>query len=126
MPNNTAFPITWISALFKKFQGIYGHKFTSSIDGIEEIAAREWSRGLAGLTGDQIAVGLEKCAMRKLTPGEEDWPPTPGEFRALCLPECVPMIHRRYPVLGKLWDAEKGRAAIAEARKLLRGGKCES
>lgn len=91
-----ALPINWISALFLRFQAIYGHKFTSTIQGIEDIATTEWANGMAGITGEQIKCGLEKCAQKKLQSGEQDWPPTLAEFRALCLPERVPAAHRDY------------------------------
>ncbi len=100
-PRETEFPITWVSALFKRFQGIYGQRFTSRIDGIEEIVVREWLQALDGLTGTQIEAGLQQCVTRKLEPGEQDWPPTPAEFRALCLPEQVPAMHRSYVSLPK-------------------------
>lgn len=91
-----ALPINWISTLFLRFQSIYGHKFTSTIQGIEDIATTEWANGMAGITGEQIKCGLEKCAKKKLNPGEQDWPPTLAEFRALCLPEPIPAAHRDY------------------------------
>jgi len=95
------FPTTWVSALFKRFQAIYGQRFTSRIDGIEAAAVREWAGALHGLNGDQIQAGLLKCATRKLEPGQEDWPPTPAEFRALCLPEKRDPIHRDYVALPR-------------------------
>ena len=96
-----ALPINWISALFLRFQAIYGHKFTSTIQGIEDIATTEWANGMAGITGEQIKSGLEKCAQKKLQPGEQGWPPTLAEFRALCLPERIPAAHREYIQLPK-------------------------
>ncbi len=70
-------PEHWVSALFRKFQCIYTHRWTSAIDGIEQTAIREWSKGLAGITGQQIRVGLDACPA--------DWPPTLPEFRQACL-----------------------------------------
>lgn len=101
MPPPTGFPLTWVSALFKRFQAIYGQKFTSKIDGIEKLAVREWSIGLEGLNSLQIKSGLEKCLTKKLEPGEQDWPPTPAEFRAMCLPEKAPHYHRDYVALPR-------------------------
>lgn len=101
MSPKTDLPTTWISALFKRFQAMYGHKFTSTIQGIEEITTLEWSNGMAGITGEQIKSGLEKCAHKKLSPGESDWPPTLSEFRALCLPERIPAAHRDYVQLPR-------------------------
>lgn len=72
-----ALPKHWVSALFKKFQARYLHRWTSAIDGIEEVSVDEWGRKLAGLTGDQIRHGLDSWS------GE--WPPTADEFRDCCL-----------------------------------------
>lgn len=72
----TGLPISWISALFSKFQIRYGHKFTSTIEGIEEQAVNEWAEGLAGLTGEQIANGLKVW--------DGDWPPSMPEFQKAC------------------------------------------
>jgi hypothetical protein len=70
-------PIEWISALFKRFQARYGHKFQSAMEGIEELAVVEWSEGLAELTGAQIKNGLMSW--------DGDWPPSLPEFKAACL-----------------------------------------
>ena len=54
----------------------YGHKFTTSIDGLESLAIDEWAKGLSGVTGEQIKHGLEAWA------GE--WPPSLPEFKDAC------------------------------------------
>jgi len=74
--NKTGLPLTWISALFKKLQAIYLHKWTSAIEGIEDLAVTEWSQGLSGLSGEQIKLGIDSLS--------EDWPPSVIAFRALC------------------------------------------
>lgn len=71
-----AFPKAWVSALFKKFQSRYGHKWTSTIDGIEDIAVSEWAAGLTGITGEQIKRGLDTW--------NGDWPPSLNEFKKAC------------------------------------------
>lgn len=76
LPKEARLPIEWISALFKRFQVRYGHKFTSSIDGLEVIAVAEWANGLAGVTGKQIKRGLENW--------KGPWPPSLPEFREAC------------------------------------------
>ena len=100
--NKTAIPTSWVSALFKHFQVIYGHKFTTIIDGLENLAVQEWSKSLEGLTGEQIKSGLRMCGTRKIANGADDWPPTPAEFRSLCIPEVLSKIHREYVPLPKL------------------------
>jgi len=52
------------------------HKWTSAIEGIEETAVNEWSQALAGITGQQIANGINSLS--------DEWPPSAIEFRALC------------------------------------------
>ena len=74
--NKTGLPISWISALFKKFQAIYGHKWVISIEGIEETAVTEWSQGLAGLSGEDVKRGIDNL--------HDEWPPSLPVFRALC------------------------------------------
>lgn len=121
MPPPTGFPLTWVSALFKRFQAIYGQKFTSKIDGIEKLAVHEWSVGLAGLTSSQVKTGLEKCLTRKLEPGEQDWPPTPAEFRAMCLPEKVWHYHRSYIALPRPpQDPNVVERCLAQMRALMK------
>lgn len=64
---------------------IYGHSWVSSYGPVD--ADDTWARGLAGLTAAEIAHGLKSCIIRsrdRLRYGDEDWPPTLGEFRAMC------------------------------------------
>ncbi len=70
-------PISWVSALFKKFQMRYGHRWVSAIEGIEEETAIEWQEGLRGITGEQIKHGLNSW--------DGDWPPSREEFKKACL-----------------------------------------
>lgn len=74
---NAELPRHWVAALFKKLQAKYLHKWVSAIEGIEEQVVDEWSRGLAGLSGDDIKRGLDSWS--------EPWPPSLPEFRAACL-----------------------------------------
>lgn len=114
--NKTGLPINWISALFKKFQARWGHKFTSSIEGIEETAVNEWADGLAGLTGEQIANGLERW--------KEPWPPSLYEFHDSCtgkitdefgigyIPECYRETKRE-----RLLESDENKAKHKKAHK---------
>lgn len=67
-----------MAALFKRFQARWQHRWTSAIDGIEDIAVREWAEGLATLTPQDISRGLDKTR-------DDEWPPSMGEFRKACL-----------------------------------------
>ena len=70
-------PAHWVAALFAKLQALYGHRWTSAIDGIEEQAVAAWSETLSGITGEQIKAGLEALA--------DEWPPSAPQFRLHCL-----------------------------------------
>jgi hypothetical protein len=97
---------------------MYGHRWTSNY-GAEDDGT--WRKGLAGLTPEQIGQGLVKCLERKPPPGEEDWPPTLTEFRAMCLPEVVPAIHRDYVALPRpAVDPERIQQHIVTMREMLK------
>lgn len=118
----TGIPTSWVSALFKHFQVLYGHRFVSMYDGIEDFAAKQWSVSLNGITGEQIKAGLRKCGERKIQSGESDWPPTPAEFRSMCLPEKVDPIHREYiPLPRPAVDHNVINDHISKMRKMLGG-----
>jgi len=51
------------------------------IDGVEDAAIAEWSRGLSGLTPEQIRRGIDGW--------ESEWPPTLPEFRRACLGKSI-------------------------------------
>lgn len=117
----TDIPTSWVSALFKHFQVIYGHKFTTIIDGLENLAVSEWSASLEGLTGEQIKSGLRMCGTRKIANGQEDWPPTPAEFRMMCLPEKMPAYHHDYVALPKpATNPEQIDKQISKMRNMLK------
>lgn len=60
---------------------IYGHRWTSSYgDDPGSMAGDTWAAGLSGLTGGQLARGLEACVA-----SSDPWPPSLPDFRAACL-----------------------------------------
>jgi len=69
-------PIKWVYAVFQRFSERYLTKWTSSIDGSEEVIASEWSKVLRGMKPEQISRGL--------TEWEGDWPPSAIEFKKTC------------------------------------------
>ena len=78
--------------------GIYGHKWVTSY-GPE--VSDTWVRGCSDLNGDELARGLRSCLKRSqsfLRSGDEDWPPTLGEFHLLCRPQ-KPSYYEPYPGL---------------------------
>jgi len=82
---------------------IYGSRFTSAYGAA---ANATWGKGLAGLSGAQVAAGLRAC----LT-SADPWPPTLPQFRAMCLgiPEFA-------EVRAELDRSTAGRAPSAFAR----------
>ena len=84
--------------VWERMTMMYGHRWKSNY-GTEDDGT--WRKGLAGLLPVQIGVGLVKCLERKPKPGEEDWPPTLSEFRAMCLPPKTDPSHREWIALPK-------------------------
>lgn len=70
-------PRRWTLEILTRMQARYGHRWTAHVSGIESAVLDEWSRGLAGLTGEQIARGLADW--------QSEWPPSLPEFRDACL-----------------------------------------
>ena len=73
--------------LWERMAALYHHRWSSALgdmpqsdDGALTVAGDTWSRGLAGITPDQIGLGIDACMTRS-----DPWPPTLPEFRALCL-----------------------------------------
>lgn len=60
---------------------VYGHRWTAAHGESAEAGSGDtWAKGLAGVSPQQLAVGLEACIVRA-----DPWPPTLPEFRAMCL-----------------------------------------
>lgn len=70
-----------IVALWIAFADIYGHKFVSQF-GADPYSGtgQSWATGLADLTMEQLAEGVEACKF-----AADPWPPTLPQFRARCL-----------------------------------------
>ena len=126
----TDLPSHWISALFKKFQARYLHKWTSAIEGIEELAVSEWSQVLGGLTGEQLRHGFDSW--------KSEWPPTAEEFKSACIGKVrngfgldyVPECYREKPIIdeSRLLSSdqreaarEKGKEELQRMKDILKG-----
>lgn len=73
-------PDRWVDALLLRLHAIFAGRWEKHIESVPYPALKaEWSRALAGLTGQQIAAGLDACRQVRT------WPPVPAEFRADCL-----------------------------------------
>ncbi len=66
--------------LFARMQGIYNHKWTSSLanEEIYKISLEEWSLGLAGIEISKIKSALDICRTKF------KWPPSICEFLETC------------------------------------------
>lgn len=67
-------------ALWVSMTAIYGQPWLDSYGDSEGMGAKVWSKGLAGLTAQQVAAGVDACAV-----SADPAPPTLPEFRARCL-----------------------------------------
>lgn len=74
-------PATSTRTLWLRMAEIYGHRWTAAYgESAEEGAGGTWSKGLAGLSVQQIGAGIGACIA-----SADPWPPTLPEFRAKCL-----------------------------------------
>lgn len=100
-----------MATLWTRMGQIYGHRWFSAYgeyaqaDGRATNTVETWRKGLAGITPEQVAAGLEAC----LAQGAE-WPPTLPEFRKLCKPTAAP-YHQAFP---KALPASPSDPAVAE------------
>jgi hypothetical protein len=82
---------TDIAHIWRRMVGLYGHKWGSqygrAINEQKRLSglAREWQRGLAGITTEQLKVGFGMLEAEILTTQGESWPPSWIEFKKLCL-----------------------------------------
>lgn len=91
-PQKPRLPKSWVSALFAKLQGRYGHLWTSSYPPgpVLEAALYEWGVGLAGYSPEEIKRGLDQY--------RGEYPPTLEVFRQVCRPASR-RVHAYYPGL---------------------------
>lgn len=83
-----------MDSLWIKMSEMYGHRWTSNF-GVSADPSHSWASVLKGITGQQIANGLNALVDK---PDEFDWPPPANVFRAMCLQ--VPGL----PSEAQAWD----------------------
>ncbi|WKL53102.1 hypothetical protein Q1W70_00410 [Pseudomonas kielensis] len=100
-------PQKLMDSLWIKMSEMYGHRWTSNF-GVSADPGHSWATVLKGLTGQQIANGLNTLVEK----GDEfDWPPPANVFRAMCLQ--VPGL----PSEAQAWDeARSGKYSHAAVR----------
>lgn len=87
---------------------MYGHRWTSNF-GVSADMSHSWATVLKGITGKQIANGLNVLVEK----GDEfDWPPPANVFRAMCLQ--VPGL----PSEAQAWDEARSGKYSHEAVKI--------
>lgn len=94
--------------LWVRMTDLYGHKFTSQFG---KSPSDTWVRCVEGLTGDQIAKGLQR-----IVDNPTEWPPGAAEFRALCLGKHQTEAEREQAAL----EAQVARQAAETQRNRLR------
>lgn len=134
-------PGGWLRRVWERMAAIYPHKWTSAMgvspnaeDGSLTVYGDTWAKGLAGLTPEELGVGLEACIRR-----DDRWPPVLAEFRELCLAiptfaqvrEDLTREHtQRAPftvMVGRRLDGHRYRLAeVREADRLLREAYAEA
>ena len=104
-----------LTRVFAVLMGQYGNTFTAMIsnDDAEAVTRNEWAKGLRGIPMEAIGKALD--TLPDLHP---KWPPTIGEFKAICnvgktdLPE--------FKALPRPWGSEEAaNPAFDELRKIL-------
>lgn len=86
-PPVTEPPAMWLRRLWERMAALYGHAWTSvhgvtphTATGALTMSGSTWAGALAGLSGPQVAAGVEAC----IALGGE-FPPNAPRFRAMCL-----------------------------------------
>lgn len=83
LPQSAPLSAGMMATLWVRMTQMYAHRWTSPHGESPDLptsSAGTWAKGLAGMTGEQLAAGLKACIVRA-----DPWPPTLPEFRALCL-----------------------------------------
>lgn len=70
-----------LDTLWLRMVEMYGHRWTANF-GVSADQEHSWAKILGGLTGRQLASGLQQLLDRAT---EFDWPPPANVFRAMCL-----------------------------------------
>ena len=87
-------PQAWIQRLFSRMAASYGNKVSAMWGDCPQADIIDaWRTGLQGFSGDQIGAGLQR-----MLDAYPEWPPTLGQFRALCKAPSVPQAHRLFLV----------------------------
>lgn len=85
-----ALPARWVDSLFDRLAAMYGRHWLDLWADVPMADVKTaWQHGLAGIAGEQLRHALEHCAS-----GAQRFPPTLGEFAAICRAHRVEPAHR--------------------------------
>lgn len=100
-------------AMWKRLREYMGQSWVREYGDVDGQAIYAWQGALAVFTEDQIARGIKAC--QKWT---KDFPPTFGQFRALCLIKSyAPKTEQPVKAIADLTKAKPGDSAIAKREK---------
>lgn len=89
--SSKAVPEAWIERLFVRLSAIYGSKMATMWGDCPKADIMDaWGEALASADPANVRSALAKVAERY-----PSWPPTLGEFMALCRNESTPQAHRQ-------------------------------
>lgn len=73
--------------MFGLYANKWGAQYGRAINEKKQLSglAKDWQRGLSGITLEQLAVGFSALEAAILSESGESWPPAWPEFRKLCL-----------------------------------------
>ena len=97
--------------IFAKLNKIYLSRWSDQFSTTAEQNSymEEWGIGLAGLSGDQIALALEKCR------AESDWPPSIAKFRKFALGDSRHHVGDAYRIYQKALPKPRNKAVAKSA-----------
>jgi len=101
-------PTAWMERLFARLRACYGNRMATMYGDCPAADIHDaWREGLRGMPADKIKLGLERVVVE-----HPEWPPTLGEFLALCR-RVQPAAHREFAALpapkrGPIPDAVRG------------------
>lgn len=111
-----ALPLTWINALFQKFESYYGQDFVRKWAGTDVMAVKqEWAEKLGKFDGETLRQSAEYCAENVPKP------PSLPEFVTICKNMRPAREHMPYLPKPEFEKTEYGMKMMAEIKKLLAG-----
>ena len=111
----TPLPSTWIEALFKRFEGMYGKSFHSKWDGMDiENIKKVWAEDLGEFSSETLKGALGMCCETY------EYSPTLPQFYMLCKAARKPQEQRNYELPHhKTYDPEVAKSNLQKMKDML-------